>query len=49
LQGIDDIRFVAFTETDVARHRLVQNIIAAYESDTSRTEVKEKEPEKPES
>ena len=47
LQGIDGIKFVAFTEKDVARHRLVQNIITAYESDTSRTEMQEKEPEKP--
>jgi phosphate starvation-inducible PhoH-like protein len=31
LQGIDGIRFVSFTEKDVARHRLVQDIIAAYD------------------
>jgi phosphate starvation-inducible PhoH-like protein len=48
LRGIDDIRFVTFTEKDVARHRLVQNIITAYESDTSRTEMQAKEPEKQE-
>lgn len=47
LQGIDDIRFVTFTEKDVARHRLVQNIITAYESDTSQTAVEDKNPEKP--
>jgi phosphate starvation-inducible PhoH-like protein len=33
LRGIDGIRFVHFTERDVARHRLVQDIIAAYERD----------------
>ena len=30
LKGIDDIRFVYFTEIDVVRHRLVQEIIKAY-------------------
>jgi phosphate starvation-inducible PhoH-like protein len=30
LAGIDDIRFCAFTERDVVRHRLVQDIIGAY-------------------
>jgi phosphate starvation-inducible PhoH-like protein len=33
LRGIEGIRFVHFTEQDVARHRLVQDIIAAYERD----------------
>jgi phosphate starvation-inducible protein PhoH and related proteins len=31
LKGIEGIRFITFTERDVARHRLVQDIIAAYE------------------
>ena len=35
LQEVEGIRFVTFTEKDVARHRLVQDIITAYERDTS--------------
>jgi phosphate starvation-inducible PhoH-like protein len=31
LQGIDGIRFVFFSKTDVVRHKLVQEIIEAYE------------------
>ena len=31
LKGIDDIACVTFTEKDVVRHRLVQEIIKAYE------------------
>jgi phosphate starvation-inducible PhoH-like protein len=31
LEGIDDIRFVYFTNKDVVRHKLVQRIIKAYE------------------
>lgn len=31
LQGINDIRFVFFSKMDVVRHRLVQDIIKAYE------------------
>jgi len=31
LAGIEDIRFCAFTERDVVRHRLVQDIITAYD------------------
>jgi phosphate starvation-inducible protein PhoH and related proteins len=31
LEGIDDIRFVYFTNKDVVRHKLVQQIIKAYE------------------
>ena len=31
LHDIDDIKFVFFSEKDVVRHRLVQNIITAYE------------------
>jgi phosphate starvation-inducible PhoH-like protein len=33
LKGVPGIRFVTFTEKDVARHHLVQEIIAAYERD----------------
>jgi phosphate starvation-inducible PhoH-like protein len=35
LEGVEGIRFVTFTERDVARHRLVQEIISAYERDES--------------
>jgi phosphate starvation-inducible PhoH-like protein len=31
LQNIDGIRFVLFSKKDVVRHRLVQDIIKAYE------------------
>ena len=31
LQNIDGIKFVFFSKTDVVRHRLVQEIIRAYE------------------
>ena len=31
LQGIDGIAFIFFSKTDVVRHRLVQDIIKAYE------------------
>jgi phosphate starvation-inducible PhoH-like protein len=31
LKGIEGIKFVTFTERDVARHRLVQDIISAYD------------------
>ncbi|PQP35487.1 phosphate starvation-inducible protein PhoH, partial [Desulfobacteraceae bacterium SEEP-SAG9] len=31
LQGIDGIKFVFFSKKDVVRHRLVQDIIRAYE------------------
>ncbi len=31
LKGVRDIRFVYFTNRDVVRHRLVQEIILAYE------------------
>ena len=31
LKGIDDIASVTFTEKDVVRHRLVQEIIRAYD------------------
>jgi phosphate starvation-inducible PhoH-like protein len=35
LRGIDGIRFVTFTERDVVRHPLVQEIIGAYERASS--------------
>ena len=31
LQGVDDIAIFRFTEKDVVRHKLVQDIIRAYE------------------
>ena len=31
LEGIEDIRFIYFTNRDVVRHKLVQQIIKAYE------------------
>jgi phosphate starvation-inducible PhoH-like protein len=37
LKNVPGIRFVTFTEKDVARHRLVQDIIAAYEQDENRS------------
>jgi phosphate starvation-inducible PhoH-like protein len=32
LEGLDDIRFVYFSHKDVVRHKLVQQIIKAYEN-----------------
>jgi len=37
LKGVEGIRFITFTERDVARHRLVQDIITAYERDGAQT------------
>ena len=37
LKGVHGIRFVTFTEKDVARHHLVQEIISAYERDENQT------------
>ncbi|MBI4490538.1 MAG: PhoH family protein [Deltaproteobacteria bacterium] len=37
LNGVEGIRFITFTERDVARHRLVQDIIAAYEREEIQT------------
>ena len=37
LKGVEGISFITFTERDVARHRLVQNIIAAYERSETQT------------
>ena len=36
LKGIDDIAINQFTEKDVVRHRLVQDIIKAYEKQEMR-------------
>jgi len=33
LKGVEGIKFITFTERDVARHHLVQEIITAYERD----------------
>ena len=41
LQGIDGIRFVFFSKKDVVRHKLVQNIIQAYEELEARKQKKE--------
>jgi phosphate starvation-inducible PhoH-like protein len=35
LPGIEGIAFQYFTETDVVRHRLVRDIIRAYESESA--------------
>ncbi|MCZ6622618.1 MAG: PhoH family protein [Deltaproteobacteria bacterium] len=37
LKEVEGIRFITFTERDVARHRLVQDIIGAYERNENRT------------
>ena len=37
LKGVEGIKFITFTERDVARHRLVQDIIAAYERNDTQT------------
>jgi len=39
LAGIDGIRFCTFTERDVVRHRLVQDIISAYDRFESRRDA----------
>ena len=41
LKGVHGIRFIIFTEKDVARHHLVQEIIMAYERDESHASVKD--------
>lgn len=41
LKGVHGIRFVTFTEKDVARHHLVQEIIAAYERDENQSGAKD--------
>jgi len=40
LQGIEGIRFVMFSKEDVARHRLVRDIIRAYEEKEAREQLK---------
>jgi phosphate starvation-inducible protein PhoH and related proteins len=40
LKGVHGIRFVQFTEKDVARHHLVQEIISAYERDDNQSSAK---------
>jgi phosphate starvation-inducible protein PhoH and related proteins len=42
LKEVPGIRFVTFTEKDVARHHLVQEIIAAYERDDNQAAAREK-------
>ena len=42
LKGVEGIRFITFTERDVARHRLVQDIITAYERDAVQTRGNER-------
>jgi phosphate starvation-inducible PhoH-like protein len=39
LGNIDDIGLVKLTASDIVRHRLVQKIVAAYESDNTSEEV----------
>jgi len=41
LRGVHGIRFVTFTEKDVARHHLVQEIITAYERDDNQSNPKD--------
>ena len=43
LKDVEEIRFVTFTERDVARHRLVQHIITAYDRDERRAATDDKE------
>jgi phosphate starvation-inducible PhoH-like protein len=40
LQGVDGIRFCGFDERDVVRHRLVRDIITAYDKAESAAEDK---------
>ncbi len=48
LKGVEGIKFSTFTERDVARHRLVQNIISAYErSDREAAEENKNQSDKP--
>jgi phosphate starvation-inducible PhoH-like protein len=44
LKGVEGIAFVRFTERDVVRHPLVQDIIRAYENRPSRRPSKEADP-----
>lgn len=45
LKGVEGIRFITFTERDVARHRLVQEIITAYDRDERRAVEGNRDPE----
>ena len=48
LKDVEGIRFITFTERDVARHRLVQDIITAYERHEQQAETGNRnQPEKP--
>ncbi len=47
LKDVEEIRFVTFTERDVARHRLVQHIITAYDRDERRAAPGDKERPEP--
>jgi len=40
LRGIEDIQFIFFSHKDVVRHKLVQDIIMAYESASGSSERK---------
>ena len=42
LKEVEGIKFITFTERDVARHRLVQDIISAYERDGNQTDIANK-------
>ena len=42
LKEVEGIKFITFTERDVARHRLVQDIITAYERDGAQTDIANK-------
>jgi len=48
LKNIDDIAICRFTEKDVVRHRLVQDIVKAYEKISARTEHKPEKPQRKE-
>ncbi len=39
LKGIEGIRFIEFSGTDVVRHELVQEIVKAYERNNSKKEA----------
>jgi phosphate starvation-inducible protein PhoH and related proteins len=41
LKGVHGIRFITFTEKDVARHHLVQEIITAYERDENQNSARD--------
>jgi len=43
LEGVEEIKFIMFTERDVARHHLVQDIITAYERADNQSESEDKD------